>query len=730
MRRTGTHANCGWRHTILRPTPIIRLFTLLALLLGAATLWGDTLVAVTSPAAQGANDYLSWAQLGGDATTLSSAFVATSSSGLGTSVGLAAANSLTSVVCAATPCSWTGAGFSTGDTLLWTSDAANGGNGPLTLAFAQGVSGAGALIQADGPGPFTAKIQAFNGSTLLGSFTVSSNSNGDATYIGVSDQTGSNITAVTFSVTSCKGLCTDFAVDTVAIASGPSFSLNVNLTGTGSGTVTSSPAAINCPTACSANFASSTSVTLTATPATGSTFAGWGGACSGTGSCTLSMTSSQSVTANFTALGGAPAVMLSPASLSFGGQLIGTTSSSKTVTLTNTGTAGLLLSPITNSGDYGESDNCPVSPSALAAGAHCTITVNFGPTVPGAISGEITLEDNAGNTPQMINLSGSGLAPLSFSPTSLSFGTASVGTTTLGKTATLINNTSAPLSIAYAASADYTAVPGTTNPCGSSLVAKAKCTLTVTFTPSQNGGTSGAVTVSYGSTFSPLELALSGSGTGGATSSLSFSPASLSFAAQLLGTTTSKLVTVTNNSASPVTISSTGLATTGNYSVQGSGTTPCPGATLAAAGGKCTFTVSFAPTISGTIKGSVSIANDAAVTPQVYNTSGISTLPLTFSPASLTFAVQTVGTTSALNTVSVTNHLSSSVSITFVPSGDYAVTTAIPNGCGSTLSALAKCSFAVSFTPSKTGPVLGVVTVTYSGSSFSPQVVKLTGTGQ
>ena len=730
MSWNDAHASFDRRPKMLRPTSITRLCTLLALLLGAATLWGDTLVAVTSPAAQGANDSLSWAQLGGDATTLSSAFVATSSSGLGTSVGLAAANSLTSVVCAATPCSWTGAGFAAGDTLIWTSDSANGGNGPLTLTFAHGISGAGAVIQADGPGPFTAKIQAFNGSTLLGSFTVSSNSNGDATYIGISDQTASNITAVTFSLTNCQGVCTDFALDTVAISSGPVFPLNVSLAGTGSGTVTSSPSAINCPAVCSASFASGTSVTLTATPANGSSFAGWSGACSGAATCIVSMTASQSVTASFTALGGTPVVSLSVASLSFGGQLIGTTSASKTVTLTNTGTAGLLLSPIASSGDYGESDNCPVTPSTLAAGAHCTITATFSPSVPGAISGEITLADNAANTPQMVNLSGTGLAPLSLSPTSLSFGTVTVGVTTLGKTATLINNTSAPLSIAYATSADYNAVPGATNPCGSSLVAKAKCTLTITFTPLQNGATRGAVTVSYGSTFSPLELGLSGSGTGGATSPLSFSPASLSFAAQLLGTTTSKPVTVTNNSAGPVTIGSSGLLSTGNYSAQGSGAIPCPGATLAAAGGKCTFTVSFAPSISGTINGAVNIADNASLTPQVYNLSGIGALPLTFSPASLTFAAQTVGTTSGTKTITLTNHLSSVVSISLVPTGDFGVTTNITNGCGSTLNALAKCTFAVSFTPSKTGTVVGVVTITYSGSSFSPQVLKLTGTGQ
>ena len=82
------------------------------------------------------------------------------------------------------------------------------------------------------------------------------------------------------------------------------YNLGVTKGGTGSGTVTSSPGGISCGTACSASFASGTSVTLTATPAAGSTFAGWSGACSGTAAtCTVSMTAARSVTATFTGSG-------------------------------------------------------------------------------------------------------------------------------------------------------------------------------------------------------------------------------------------------------------------------------------------------------------------------------------------------------------------------------------------------------------------------------------------
>jgi endoglucanase len=81
------------------------------------------------------------------------------------------------------------------------------------------------------------------------------------------------------------------------------YALSVTKNGTGSGTVSSSPSGINCGSACTANYSNGTSVTLTATAASGSTFAGWGGACSGTGSCTVSMSQSRSVTATFNTSG-------------------------------------------------------------------------------------------------------------------------------------------------------------------------------------------------------------------------------------------------------------------------------------------------------------------------------------------------------------------------------------------------------------------------------------------
>ena len=77
-----------------------------------------------------------------------------------------------------------------------------------------------------------------------------------------------------------------------------SFMLSVSETG--SGTVTSAPNGISCPSTCSASFAGGTAVALTPTPTNGWSFAGWGGACSGTGGCTVMINAAESVSATFT----------------------------------------------------------------------------------------------------------------------------------------------------------------------------------------------------------------------------------------------------------------------------------------------------------------------------------------------------------------------------------------------------------------------------------------------
>ena len=98
---------------------------------------------------------------------------------------------------------------------------------------------------------------------------------------------------------------TDAAPDTTAEV-GPDVPITAILgvlkTGVGGGTVTSSPAGVVCGGTCSANFAAGTVVMLTPTANGTSTFTGWSGACDGTGTCTVTVDTAKSVTANFDVL--------------------------------------------------------------------------------------------------------------------------------------------------------------------------------------------------------------------------------------------------------------------------------------------------------------------------------------------------------------------------------------------------------------------------------------------
>ena len=109
----------------------------------------------------------------------------------------------------------------------------------------------------------------------------------------------------------------------------------------------------------------------------------------------------------------AQSVSLSPTSVSFGSPVVGTTSASQAVTLSNPGSASLSITSIAASTQFGQTNNCPISPSTLPVNGACTIDVTFTPTAAGTQSGSITIIDSAVGSPQQISLTGTGT---SFTP--------------------------------------------------------------------------------------------------------------------------------------------------------------------------------------------------------------------------------------------------------------------------------------------------------------------------
>jgi FG-GAP-like repeat/Cep192 domain 4/Abnormal spindle-like microcephaly-assoc'd, ASPM-SPD-2-Hydin/FG-GAP repeat len=203
-----------------------------------------------------------------------------------------------------------------------------------------------------------------------------------------------------------------------------------------------------------------------------------------------------------------PEVALSPTTVNFPNQPLGTTSGTQTVTLSNTGTEMLVITAVVATGDYSETNDCGVS---VAAQASCSIAVTFSPTAQGTRTGAITIADNAPGNPHLVALTGTGTAPAAaLSCTTMSAGSQVVGTASAAQTMTLTNSGNAALNITAIAVS-----PGSfsqTNTCGASLAAGAKCTITVTFTPSAAGDVSGTLSITDNAPGSPHQVKLSGTG--------------------------------------------------------------------------------------------------------------------------------------------------------------------------------------------------------------------------
>ncbi len=203
-----------------------------------------------------------------------------------------------------------------------------------------------------------------------------------------------------------------------------------------------------------------------------------------------------------------PVVQFMPTSLNFGNQIVGTTSKAKTVKVANIGSAMLNISNITISPNFAISAN--TCGAQLAVGKTCKVTVTFDPTGLGAENGALTFTDNAANSPQSVQLTGTGVDQAMLTPSSATYNKQKVGTTSSPKKFTLTNyQTVALTSIAISTTGDF-AVSSTT--CGMTLAAKQKCTISVTFTPTMTGTRKGQVKVNDSASNSPQTASLSGTG--------------------------------------------------------------------------------------------------------------------------------------------------------------------------------------------------------------------------
>jgi len=381
---------------------------------------------------------------------------------------------------------------------------------------------------------------------------------------------------------------------------------------------------------------SSTAVTISGISITGANAADFAqtnncsGSVAGSSTCNIrvtftpSTTTSESATLNVSYGGGnapstisltgtgtapAPAVSLSSGTLIFGAQTVNLTSSVRTETITNSGSADLTVSNVALIGTSSTlfsiaTTTCAATPFTLTPSQSCTLGITFTPNATGSFSTNLEFTDNASGSPHIADLNGTGAtaATLSASSGSLSFSTPF--TTPLSKTVTISNTggIDAPMgTIAFTGT--NASLFTQTNNCGSTLNAGSNCTVTVLFTPTAVIATATA-TLTVNSTANSYTPASSTSVTltGTATNAATVSPTSLTFSGTVVGvTSSSQAVTLTNNTSSAITISGASIDNAAFIQTNTCGTS-------VAANGTCTINVSFKPTAVGSATGTMTVS--------------------------------------------------------------------------------------------------------------------------
>jgi hypothetical protein len=353
--------------------------------------------------------------------------------------------------------------------------------------------------------------------------------------------------------------------------------------------------------------------------------------------------SPQTVVLAGTGISAGPVASLSPSTLTFGSQLVSTSSVAQTLTMANTGNAGLSISSIavlgTNSSDFNQTNNCPMSPATLAVGGSCTISFTFKPSTAGAKSALLTVSDNSSGGAQTVGLAGTSVAsgPIaSLSPSMLTFGSQIVNTSSAIQTLTLANPGNAGLSINSIAvtgtnSSDFTQ----TNNCPMSpgtLAVGGTCTINFTFKPSTMSGDSALAIISDNASGGTQTVMLVGTGTSVLSSGplASLSPSTLTFASQAVGTASAaQAITLRNTGNAGMILNSIALVGTNVGDFVQTNTCPLPPTTLAA-GSSCVIKVTFTPSSAVSETATVRVSDNATGGLQNASVSGVGIAVPTF----------------------------------------------------------------------------------------------------
>jgi len=449
------------------------------------------------------------------------------------------------------------------------------------------------------------------GGSATGSVTVTSNANNSPLTIPVTGsgaQPGLSIAPASFAYGS--------------VVDGQTKSQNFTLTNTGTSSLTISQLSVSGAGYSISGLATPSTIAAGASATFSAVFAPTT-AGSLPGSVTVSSNapgSPATVALSGTGVAGTVTLSANPTSLSFGSVNAGVTSS-KSITLTNSGTGNVTISQVTVSAKDVSASGV-TTPLTLTPGQTQTMNVVFNPSAAETVSGNITVASTQG-TSTVISVSGTGIqAGISLTPASANFGSVTVGSTN-SQTIQVNNTGNGVLTITQAnVTGSGFSTAGLTLPL--SINPGLSSTFNAQYQAAAAGSASGSITFVSNAATSPNVVALTGTGVA-ATQTLSLSTSAVSFGNVTTGTSSTQPVTITNTGNSNVQISQIAASGTG-YTLSGASVpvtlTPSQ---------KLTFSVIFNPTATGSASGSVTITSNATGSPATITLSGSGVVTVTHS---------------------------------------------------------------------------------------------------
>ncbi|MBU6378578.1 MAG: choice-of-anchor D domain-containing protein, partial [Gammaproteobacteria bacterium] len=448
-----------------------------------------------------------------------------------------------------------------------------------------------------------------------------------------------------------------------------------------------------------------------------------------------------------------PVMQVNVSALSFGTQVLTLSTTPRVVTIRNAGAADLIVSGVSVKGTDAAQFTVTQQCGRIAKGGSCTINVVFKPTRAGGRLATLSIEHNAAGSPNVVELTGTGLAApiIEVSPLAgFDFAAQRVGRASTAREVTIRNLGTADLLFTGGVTAgialggaDTSQFARTTN-CGATLAPNSSCTVSVTFSPTSAGAKSASLAIAHNATASaattgstattgsPITLKLAGTGV---TPVIEVSPTSLAFGEQVVNVTSAgRAVAVKNSGTAPLAIN--GITVSGADGSQFAQTNTC--GTSVAAGASCTVTVTFRPTTAGAKSASITIEHDAVGSPSTVSLAGtgVAAPIIEVGPAALTFGNQLVNSPSAAQTVTISNSASATADLTFTGGAASAITlTGAEAGqfvrstnCPTALAPGSSCTVSVIFTPTSAGGKSASVSILHNALG-SPSTVTLSGTG-